>query len=132
MVRLLLDAGANANARSQISGNTALFLAAYRGRMDVVKLLVEHGADVNAKDDGDSTPLQDAAWSGQTEVVRYLLEQGAEPDAKDGFGRSALDLAIEGGHTEIATILEEAGATTRPADAEPMGMIASPPTGHQP
>lgn len=56
---------------------TALYCAALQGRLDLVQLLVQAGADVNRG--GFSTPLVVAAQRGDLEVVRFLVESGADP-----------------------------------------------------
>jgi len=57
-----------------------LHRAAERGHLDVVKLLLEHGADPNVQDDEGETPLHHAAaWRDNVDIVRLLLEHGADP-----------------------------------------------------
>jgi len=80
-VRLLLEAGADANARSD-DGRTPLMVAEGRhGSSAVVKLLLDHGADPSAKSPyifGPRTPLSEAACAGDADVVRILIERGAD------------------------------------------------------
>jgi ankyrin repeat protein/uncharacterized glyoxalase superfamily protein PhnB len=60
-------------------GSTALHAAAARGHRDVVRLLLQHGADPNARDVGDNaTPLHFAAGAGHIDVVRLLIDSGAD------------------------------------------------------
>jgi hypothetical protein len=59
----------------------------------VVELLLARGANVNAKDGYDSTPLHLAAGGGHKEVVELLLAKGANVNAKDRRGQTPLDLA---------------------------------------
>jgi ankyrin repeat protein len=85
-MRLMLDKGANANAVDPL-GRTPLMYAVASDLLplDVVKLLVEHGADVNAKDthkqSGDSglTVLDIAKLHGDTPIVQFLVKAGAKP-----------------------------------------------------
>jgi ankyrin repeat protein len=56
-------------------GQTALMLAVSHGRLDMVRLLVEAGADMNIQDEDGSTALMCAAEHGHTEIVKYLLSQ---------------------------------------------------------
>merc|ERR1719367_281108 len=79
------------NVRATQHGQTALMLAVSHGRLNMAKLLVEAGADINIRDEDGSTALMCAAEHGQTEIVKYLL---AHPDtdifAKDNDGLTAL------------------------------------------
>ena len=66
-------------ARARDAQGTALHLAAVRGHLDVVQLLLRYGADANARDAGDNaTPLHFAAGAGHVDIVRLLLEAGAD------------------------------------------------------
>jgi ankyrin repeat protein len=56
-------------------GQTALMLAVSHGRLDMVRLLVETGADMNIQDEDGSTALMCAAEHGHTEIVKHLLSQ---------------------------------------------------------
>jgi ankyrin repeat protein len=58
--------------------DAALPLAAAKGYTDVVKLLLERGANIEAMDNHGNTALFSAAALGRTEVVKLLLEKGAE------------------------------------------------------
>ena len=85
-VSALLAGGANAN------DNTAVILAT---RLDVLKLLLDHGADVNIKQGGGYTALTSATWSGDVARAKLLLERGADVNAKDQSGRTVLMIAAE-------------------------------------
>jgi ankyrin repeat protein len=69
--------------------------AARYGHEGVARLLLEHGADVETKDNRGGSPLIWAAEWGHAGVVRLLLENGAEAEAKDMYGRSPLHLAAQ-------------------------------------
>jgi ankyrin repeat protein len=101
MVKRLLERHAKVAARNRY-GETALTLAAARGDLGVVSLLVEQGAGVNHP---GWNPLIYAAWKGKTEVVKYLLEKGAEIDAVSPNGISALMMAARSGHFETVKLL---------------------------
>ena len=76
-------------------------------------MLVEFGADVNARKDDNTTPLHEAvnnARFGST-VIRMLLEHGANVGAQDIRGRTALQIASEWEEDEIMALLSEHGAT---------------------
>lgn len=57
-------------------GNTALHIASLAGRLEVVKLLVEKGAEINVQSQNGFTPLYMASQEGHSEVVKYLLARG--------------------------------------------------------
>jgi len=87
-VRTLLESASFNKAdidRQNISGETSLTVAAGNGNLEIVQLLVEHGAAVDAgKDRGARTPLIEAAGQGYVKVVQYLIEKGADVNAKGG------------------------------------------------
>lgn len=60
---------------------------------DLVKLLIDSGADVNARDESHSTPLHMASLSGSAESVQLLIENGADVTAQDQSNRTPLHLA---------------------------------------
>ena len=89
--------------------------AASNGRTDMLRLLVQHGYDVNLQPDRESwTPLLAAAAGGHAETVRYLLEQGADPGRttirrnKDGTVDllTARSVAVEAEHQEVVELLD--------------------------
>jgi ankyrin repeat protein len=63
------------------------------GSLDAIKLLVEHGVDINAFNTNGQTVLHSAAARGSTAIIRYVAEQGGRLDKKDKQGRTALDIA---------------------------------------
>ena len=79
------------------------------GHIETGEVLIEAGADVNAKATNGSTALIIAAGGGHTETVKALLDAGADVNAKDYSGFTALSWV--GDQTEIAEILRQAGAT---------------------
>jgi len=80
--------------------------AAQRGNVIMLcSILIEQGADVNAKDNNGTTPLIYAAQSGQTELCSILIEQGANVNAKDCFDRTPLSYAYHSNLTEVFNLL---------------------------
>jgi len=76
----------------------------------VVRVLLEHGADVNAQGGNYGTALQIASVMGHLEVVRVLLEHGADVNAQGGEYSNALQVASTSGCLEMVRILLEHGA----------------------
>ncbi|KAF1325079.1 Tkl protein kinase, partial [Globisporangium splendens] len=73
--------------------DTPLLLAVHKGHLEVVDLLVTHGADIDKCRAGHSTPLIEAAEAGHFAVVQYLCEHGADPNAMRDGDLSALCVA---------------------------------------
>ncbi len=104
----LIKAGANINTRDKINSWTPLHYAVSGNHFDIVRHLIIHGADVNAKDDYGRTPLHIAAGKGYLEIVKYLVEHGADINAKDSDGKTPIDYAKENGHNNVANYLRKA------------------------
>lgn len=116
MVRLLLERGAEVDARTA-HGATPLILAAWYDCEDdaAAELLLSHGADVNARSTNDGmTPLLRAVRSSKIALVRDLLGRGANLQATDAEGLSALHWATSGGDVEMAKCLLTLGAEVDP------------------
>ena len=103
IVQLLLSKGVTPDAWDYRAQATALMLAARKGRLDIVRCLLEAGADIDLMGHNRRTALMEAAKAGQSEVVRLLVDDGADLEIKDGNGRTALDLAKK---PEIKEILK--------------------------
>ena len=78
LVRCLLNHGANPNARDNVLWTPLLHETSFRGNLDVARLLVEHGADLDAEYKNGITSYQIALKKGHDEVVQLLLAHGAE------------------------------------------------------
>jgi len=77
------------------------------GNYEIVKLLVENGANVNYQDKYiKSTPLIDAVNSDEKIIVNYLIEHGADKTKKDKSGKTALDYAIKSNNKELIQLLQ--------------------------
>lgn len=87
---------------------TMLLPSACCGDYKLVKLLIEHGSNVNFKNSLGTCALHLAVKNGFYEIAKLLIDNGAETDVKDLDGKTPLMLAIENGYVEIATILNEA------------------------
>ena len=91
---------------------TALHYAAFFDGTETARLLLEHGADVNAFADNELgvRPLNSAAAAGKREVAVLLLQHGADPNAPTRGGFTPLDAAREHGDEELAAVLRSHGA----------------------
>ena len=81
------------------------------GNLEMVRVLLELGANPNTREDPGYPIIERAAREGNTEVVRLLVDAGADVD-----GSAALSTAIRHGHTEVVRLLVEAGADVNPED----------------
>jgi len=97
-----------------------LHYAAKSGQLEIVKCLVNSGADINRRGGmSDGGAINEAAANGHLEVVKYLLSCGAEMDVSDSV-RNPLFSAIYGGHVAIAKLLIDNGIDVRPKNARNM------------
>lgn len=99
-------------------GRTALMAAARAGQEAAVRLLLDLGADINARDRDDVTALFYAALGGHTDVVSALTSAGADVRATSKDGLTALWHAAAHGHAESVLALASAGANPNAAYAK--------------
>jgi uncharacterized protein len=86
-------------------GDTMLPIAARKGAIEDIELLLAFGAKVNAAGDLGNTPLHGAAMTGQIATVQRLLECGADPNCRNEFHQTPADLAELGGRPRIVELL---------------------------
>ena len=91
---------------------TSIHGAAYKGFAEGVKMLIKHGVDVSAKDDGGQTALHCAAFKDHPEIAEILIDAGAELNARDANGMTPLSVALHAESTATAEVLERHGAKT--------------------
>ena len=89
---------------------TPLMEASSGGFLDIVQLLLDHGAEVNAQSQAGNTALIYACCGGYEDVVKLLLDYGALIEAHNENGHTPLMEAASGGHVNVAKLLLERGA----------------------
>jgi uncharacterized protein len=110
--RVLLNKGAQVNACStNASRNMALHAAAAGRSRAVAQLLLDAGADVNARQRGGFAPLHSVAQSGDVEFARMLAEAGADVNVRAENQQRPLDLALANGRQAMVDFLESHGAS---------------------
>ena len=111
---LLLSYHADPNAKREPDGSqfesTPLQCAARTGNLEMARLLINAGAEVNAKGNPGRTPLSFAVLSGRLDMIRFLIEKGAEVNTRDAEGASPLDYAAWQGSLDMAAMLLAHGA----------------------
>ncbi|KAI1170064.1 ankyrin repeat-containing domain protein [Nemania sp. FL0916] len=104
----LLSTGADPNAEVDTNGSTLLHAACKRGTRagrELVKLLLDHGADPNVSDHDGSTALHQATHMWNIEAVRLLLDHGANVRAQDKDGNTPFQIAARDGADNIRRLL---------------------------
>ncbi|XP_036019567.1 ankyrin repeat domain-containing protein 6 isoform X4 [Mus musculus] len=91
-------------------GRTPLHLAANKGHLSVVQILLKAGCDLDVQDDGDQTALHRATVVGNTEILTALIREGCALDRQDKDGNTALHEAAWHGFSQSAKLLVKAGA----------------------
>ena len=113
IVEYLLVQGAAVNSPSNNSQHvTPLISATARGNLEITRLLISHGADVNARQINNFTAMHNAAQNGQIEMAALLLAHGAEINARSQDGRTPLAFALEKDHTVMVEYLQKQGAVS--------------------
>lgn len=106
IVKLLLEKDANPTIASNNQFKVApIHSACAISHFDIVKLLIDHGADVNARQMQGVTPLHSATHNGQTKLAELLIDNGADINAKMDSGQTPLFMANEKNFQETAELI---------------------------
>ncbi len=112
VAKVLLENGADPQMASKPAGFTPLHSAVADDSgsdvKELVRMLLDAGADPNARSASGGTPLHTAGFTGNVPVTEMLLAAGADPDASDAKGLTPLDHARGKNHPEVAAILHDA------------------------
>jgi uncharacterized protein len=118
MVTLLINYGADVNFTLDM-GVSSLIYACQVGYLEIVKILVSNGADIEQSDNEyKHTSLRIATRNGHIEIVKYLVEQGADIDTKGTDLYTPLNMACWKGHIEIVKFLIENNADINSPDKD--------------
>jgi uncharacterized protein len=90
------------------NGETALHGLALNGKIDLLRIFLDKGAQVNEATNEGVTPLHLTAGNGNDECVQFLIERGADVNIKAKEGKTAMDFALKNGHEETAELLRKA------------------------
>gem|GEM_PF-1021333 len=128
LVKLLLDRGADVKVEGGDEYTTcnALTLAAINGHLEILKMLLHIGRNVNYADSQGGTILMAACEGGDYDTVQFLLDNGANVKARNRYGTTALMWAARYGRKEIVKLLLEKGADVN-AEAEVEDQPLAPP-----
>ena len=111
MTRLLIQAGANPNAKTRLGDVTPLHLAATNGNAAVIDLLLKAGADANAPNGNGTTPLMFASAAGRADAIKLLLDKGVNVNARDANrGQTAAMFAAAMNRGAAIALLASRGA----------------------
>jgi len=107
-VKLLLARGADVGQAARNPMKIQALHSAVTNSFETVKMLVDAGAPVNAKQDKGYAPLHEAVNRGDVEMTRYLLAHGADPKQQNDDGKSAIGIAADKGNQDILKLLKGA------------------------
>ncbi len=110
MIRLLLEHNANVNEKCGFYDPPLISATVILNELDIIKIILDKGADVNVTDEKGNTALCKTAANGNYDKVQLLLDSGADLQHQNPQGRSALLEAVAGGNYKIASLLIEKGA----------------------
>ncbi len=119
MVEFLLGRGANVGHRAGFAlfaSSTPLLRAALHGHTGVAEILLEHGAEIAARDRHGETPLHVACARGNAATARLLLERGSDINTADGEGITPLMSAVMANSTDCVRLLLDRGADVSARD----------------
>jgi ankyrin repeat protein len=109
IAKQLLIYCADVDGKTRDNDVTPLQIACVNRCPELVKLLLEYGANVNMNTKDGASLLHGTAYFGYSDIVELLIDYGIDVNAKDQRGQTALDKAIYKGHTDIAEMIRMHG-----------------------
>ena len=116
IMRLLIQNGADASADLRGLLRSASLLKARS--VETVRLFIQLGVDVNARDENPESPVHLASSAGNAETVQLLIRHGVDVNARDGGDKTPLHLALSKGHAKTVQVLIEHGADVNARDRD--------------
>ncbi|MFC1753152.1 ankyrin repeat domain-containing protein [Thermoproteota archaeon] len=118
VAKALLSAGAKVDPISDWRNATPLHWAAQAGHTEIVKLLIQYKADIEARSNYGETPLMRAVYGNRGEVVKLLIDKGADLSVVDNAGRTPMSKALYYGRKDMVKLLIEKGVDANSKDKE--------------
>jgi len=116
---LIVERSQDVNSRSLDGNETPLTVASREGHSEVVRALLEHGADMGTRDNYSYSPVEHASTRGHVKVIQVLLEHGADVNkGVDARNNTVLHLASSSGHPKAARMILEHGANVHAGDID--------------
>ena len=115
---LIVEHSQDVNSRGFSDDETPLHVTVRRGHVELTQILLEHGADREARDKDDWSPLERATSIEHVELIRVLVEHGANVNARDPRGCTSLYLASGRGNPAVIRTLLKHGADVKAQNSE--------------
>ena len=112
VARLLLEHGADVNARTKFGLTPLRLLSEKNGNLEVAQLLLEHGADLNSRSRSGCDSVYMAIERGYLDLLQLLFKHGADPTAQDVDGKALLHVASQHGNLKVVQGLLDLGVDT--------------------
>lgn len=109
-LEVFILAGGDVNVRDEEYEDTPLHVAAWKGNLEIARVLIKEGSNVNSLNNSLLTPLHYAVFIGHLQLVKELIKSGADVSLSTKDGRTAYQISIDKGYNEITKILLENGA----------------------
>lgn len=108
-----LAAGTNINEKDPFGGSSPLISASLFGKTEIVKILIDAGAEINIQNNDGSTALHTASFFCRPEIVAMLLKKGADKTIKNNFGSTAYE-SVAGSFNDVKQVYDMMGGMLAP------------------